>query len=109
MKSRQKLIVMADYSFGLLTDGYSYDPELLGLPSELCVRFKEWLKLYREPDQVPADYDRAGYNYQGRLLAEEIAVALKESHHIVYRYLLPLKHSNDEWQWGEEQISENPR
>jgi hypothetical protein len=103
-----KLIVMADCSHGLFLPSGATSPELLGLPPYLCVRFNDWLRLYREPDQTPADYDRANYNAQGRRFAVEIAHALKGSHQIVYRYLLPLEHPDDEWHWGAEQIMENP-
>jgi len=103
-----RLMVMADYCYGLFLPDGATAPESLGLPAELCARFEDWLKLYREPDRVSADYDRAGYNAQGRRLAGEIADALKDTHQIVYRYLLPLEHPDDEWEWDAEQISDKP-
>ena len=103
-----KLMVMADYCHGLFLPDGATSPGSLGLPPELCERFEAWLKLYREPDQVAADYDRAGYNAQGRKFAEEIAGSLKDTHQIVYRYLLPLEKPADEWQWGAEQITDEP-
>lgn len=108
VKGLRKLIVMADYCHGLFLPDGATSPELLRLPPDLCVRFDEWLRLYREPDQVPADYDRAGYNAQGRCIAEDVAVVLQDSHQIVYRYLLPLKQPNDEWEWDAEHITESP-
>jgi len=103
-----KLIVMADYSHGLFLPDGATSPELLGLSQDLCAHFNAWLRLYRAPDQVPADYRRAKYNARGRRLAVEIADALRGSHQIVYRYLPPLKKSEAEWHWEEEEITGTP-
>ena len=99
----EKLIVMADYSFGLFLPDGAVDPELLELPPELCVRFATWLKRYREPDQAP-DFDRAGYNAEGRALAWEIQQILTDKYSVAYRYLLPVQNADDEWHWAEELV-----
>ena len=100
----KKLIVMADYMAGLFLPEGSTDPDLLGLPPELCGRFEAWLKRYQEPDQAP-HFDRATYNGEGRALAGEIQQLLADNYSVTYRYLLPLNHADDEWHWAEEVVT----
>ena len=103
-----KLIVMADYCCGLFLPEGATSPELLGLPSGLCVRFNEWLKLYDESDPAPALYKQARYYGQGRRLAQEIAEAMKDRYQVFYRELSPSKRPGIERHWREDEITGVP-
>jgi hypothetical protein len=105
--SVKKLIVMADYSFGLFPPEGAMDPDLLGLSSELSARFSDWLRHYREHDDAPPGFDRERYNEEGRALARQIQREVGTDYDVTYRFLLPLPADNPdaEWQLAEERIS----
>ena len=61
----KKLIVMADYAYGLFLPDGATGPEDLGASEELSVRFNTWLARYREHDDAAVDFDRIAYNKEG--------------------------------------------
>jgi len=100
----KKLIVMADYICGLFLPESGTDPENLGLSEDLCNRFDAWLKVYREHDDAPNDFNRQNYNETGRALAHEIQQAVADKYSVTYRYLLPADSPTAECEWKEESL-----
>ena len=105
----RKFTVMADFTADcfplcIWAKGGGSSLDLWGFPEELCQRSREWLRRYFEDDPPPPGYTRERYNYEGRLITNEIKELLGEGYTISYRYILPWKDDCGDIVWEEEVI-----